>query len=276
VTVPEPLPDWLTAARRITVLTGAGISTDSGIPDYRGPDGVWTRDPDAERLVTLSYYLADPDIRRRSWLLRRDLLLADPQPNAGHAALVDLERQGRLRALVTQNIDGLHQAAGSGADRVLEIHGTVNEVVCTSCGDRTPTHTALDRVAAGEPDPACGICGGILKTATVYFGQQLEERVVEAAAAATTDCDVFLAVGTSLQVWPAAGVGRPRRPLGRSAGGGQRRADAVRRRRRPRRPGTDRHVPSPTGRVRLTVTVSVTGTTDLGPGSRHARALDHP
>jgi NAD-dependent deacetylase len=204
--VPEPLPDWLSSARRICVLSGAGISTDSGIPDYRGPDGVWTRNPDAEKLVTISYYLADPEIRRRSWLMRQDLLVADPRPNAGHAALVDLERQGRLQVLVTQNIDGLHQAAGSSPDRVLEIHGTVDAVVCTSCGDRTPMRAALDRVAAGEPDPACLNCGGILKSATVYFGEVLDERVVEAAATAAADCDLFMAVGTSLQVWPAAGL----------------------------------------------------------------------
>jgi NAD-dependent deacetylase len=204
--VPEPLPDWLTDARRITVLTGAGISTDSGIPDYRGPNGVWTRDPDAEKLVTLHYYMADPEIRRRSWLLRQALQDADPQPNAGHRALVELEGQGRLRALVTQNIDGLHQAAGSSPELVHEIHGTVHDVVCTDCGDRTTIREALGRVAAGEPDPACRVCGGILKTATVYFGQLLDERVVDACTAAAADCDVFLAVGTSLQVWPAAGL----------------------------------------------------------------------
>ena len=204
--VPEPLPDWLTAARRIAVLTGAGISTESGIPDYRGPNGAWTKDPDAEKLVTLSYYLDDPDIRRRSWLLRQAMQDADPQPNAGHRALVDLERQGRLRALVTQNIDGLHQAAGSGPGLVHEIHGTVHEVVCTDCGDRTSIREALDRVAEGESDPDCRRCGGILKTATVYFGQLLDERVVQECTAAAADCDVFLAVGTSLQVWPAAGL----------------------------------------------------------------------
>ncbi|SOD98811.1 SIR2 family NAD-dependent protein deacylase [Blastococcus haudaquaticus] len=204
--VPHDLPDWLTEARRIVVLTGAGISTESGIPDYRGPDGVWTKDPDAEKLVTLSYYLADPEIRRRSWLLRQAMQEADPQPNAGHRALVDLERQGRLQALVTQNIDGLHQAAGSGPGLVHEIHGTVHEVVCTDCGDRTSIREALDRVGGGEPDPGCRRCGGILKTATVYFGQLLDERVVEACTAAAADCDVFLAVGTSLQVWPAAGL----------------------------------------------------------------------
>jgi NAD-dependent deacetylase len=204
--VPEPLPDWLTGARRITVLTGAGISTDSGIPDYRGPNGVWTRDPDAEKLVTLGYYLADPEIRRRSWLLRQEMQDADPQPNAGHAALVELERQGRLRALVTQNIDGLHQAAGSDPALVHEIHGTVNEVVCVDCDDRTTMRAALDRVAAGEPDPSCLRCGSILKSATIYFGQLLDERVVGACTVAAADCDVFLAVGTSLQVWPAAGL----------------------------------------------------------------------
>jgi NAD-dependent deacetylase len=204
--VPEPLPSWLPEASRVCVLTGAGISTDSGIPDYRGPDGVWTRDPDAEKLVTLGYYLADPEIRRRSWLMRQALHDADPQPNAGHAALVDLERQGRLRALITQNIDGLHQAAGSAPDRVLEIHGTVHEVVCVGCGDRTAMSAALARVARGEPDPACLVCGDVLKSATVYFGQMLDEAVVEACAAAAADCDVFLAIGTSLQVWPAAGL----------------------------------------------------------------------
>jgi NAD-dependent deacetylase len=204
--VPDPLPDWLAGARRVTVLTGAGISTDSGIPDYRGPNGLWTREPDAEKLVTLGYYLADPEIRRRSWLMRRAMHDVDPRPNAGHAALVDLERQGRLRALVTQNIDGLHQAAGSDPALVHEIHGTVHEVVCVGCGDRTPMRAALDRVAAGEPDPPCLACGDVLKSATIYFGQMLDEEVVERCTAAASDCDVLLAVGTSLQVWPAAGL----------------------------------------------------------------------
>jgi len=204
--VPDVLPDWLTSARRICVLTGAGISTDSGIPDYRGPNGVWTRDPDAEKLVTLSYYMADPDIRRRAWLMRRDLQVGDVRPNAGHRAVADLERQGRLLALITQNVDGLHQAAGSSPELVLEVHGTVHEVECLSCADRTTMRSALDRVDAGEPDPACLRCGGILKSATVSFGQELDERVLAAAAEAAADCDVFLAVGTSLQVWPVAGL----------------------------------------------------------------------
>jgi NAD-dependent deacetylase len=204
--VPEPLPGWLSAARRIVVLTGAGISTDSGIPDYRGPNGVWTRDPDAEKLVTLSYYVADPGIRRRAWLMRRDLAGGQVRPNAGHAALVELERQGRLRALVTQNVDGLHQAAGSSPGLVVEVHGTVHAVDCLSCRDRTTMEQALARVDAGEPDPACRECGGILKSATISFGQMLDPDVIDAAAEAAGDCDVLLAVGTSLQVHPVAGL----------------------------------------------------------------------
>jgi NAD-dependent deacetylase len=204
--VPQPLPDWLTGARRIVVLTGAGISTESGIPDYRGPNGVWTRDPDAEKLVTLSYYVRDPDIRRRAWRMRRDLQVGDIAPNPGHRALVDLERRGRLRALLTQNIDGLHQRAGSSPDVVLELHGTVHEVTCLSCGDRTTMAGAMARIDAGEPDPACLVCGGILKSATISFGQELDPGVLAAAAQAASDCDVFLAVGTSLTVHPAAGL----------------------------------------------------------------------
>jgi len=204
--LPDVLPDWLTSAGRICVLTGAGISTDSGIPDYRGPNGVWTRDPDAEKLVTLSCYLADPDVRRRAWQMRRGLHDGDVLPNAGHRALADLERQGRLLALITQNVDGLHQAAGSSPELVLEVHGTVHAVECLSCGDRTTMRSALDRVDAGESDPACLRCGGILKSATVSFGQELDQRVIAAAAEAAADCDIFLAVGTSLQVWPVAGL----------------------------------------------------------------------
>jgi NAD-dependent deacetylase len=204
--VPEPLPDWLTDARRIVVLTGAGISTESGIPDYRGPDGVWTRDPDAEKLVTLSYYVNDPDIRRRAWQMRRDHQIGDIAPNAGHRALAELERRGRLRALLTQNIDGLHQLAGSSPDVVLELHGTIHEVACLSCGDRTTMDSAMARIDAGEPDPACLVCGGILKSATISFGQMLDADVIAAAAEAAADCDVFMAVGTSLNVHPAAGL----------------------------------------------------------------------
>ena len=196
----------LTGAERITVLSGAGISTSSGIPDFRGPQGVWTKDPSAQQLFTLQNYLADPAVRERSWRERRDNAGWDAKPTAGHRALVDLEREGRLRTIVTQNIDGLHQAAGSSKELVIEIHGTMWFVDCMSCGDRMPTREALDRVDAGEPDPACLECGGILKTATISFGQALDEDVMDAAIDAARDCDVFLAVGTSLGVYPAAGL----------------------------------------------------------------------
>ncbi len=197
---------WLAAADTVTVLTGAGVSTDSGIPDFRGPQGVWTRNPEAARISTLSAYLSDPDLRRQAWRNRRDHPAWQARPSAGHRALVALERSGRLRALVTQNIDELHQRAGSDPDRVIELHGTLFGVQCMSCPDRTSMAEALDRVAAGEPDPACRQCGGILKSATVSFGQRLDQQVLERAAAAAADCDVFLAVGTSLTVHPAAGL----------------------------------------------------------------------
>lgn len=204
--VPDLLPGWLTTARRITVLTGAGISTESGIPDFRGPNGVWTRDPEAEKLSTLQYYVADPEVRRRAWQERLRHPAWTATPNAGHAALVDLERQGRLRALITQNIDGLHQLAGSSPGVVLEVHGTVHEVACLGCGERTPMRVVLQRVEAGEADPACLSCGGILKSATISFGQPLDAAVIDTAADAAADCDVFITVGTSLTVYPAAGL----------------------------------------------------------------------
>lgn len=197
---------WLRDASAVTVLTGAGISTDSGIPDFRGPQGVWTKNPAAQALSTIDAYVADPEVRRRAWQARLDHQAWSAQPNGGHRALVDLERAGRLRALVTQNIDGLHQAAGSRPDLVIEIHGTIHEAWCLACGERTQMRDVLMRVRAGEDDPPCDNCGGILKSATISFGQSLEPAVLDAAVAAAQACDVLLAVGTSLSVYPAAGL----------------------------------------------------------------------
>ena len=154
---------WIEAARRLVVLTGAGISTESGIPDFRGPQGVWTRNPEAEKQSTIQHYVADPEVRRRAWQSRLDSPAWGAQPNAGHRALVALERRGKLDTLITQNIDGLHQAAGSSPERVVEVHGTMREVVCLACGERAPMERALARVRAGEEDPPCRTCGGILK-----------------------------------------------------------------------------------------------------------------
>ena len=196
------------------VLTGAGISTESGIPDFRGPNGLWTRDPEAEKLSDIRYYLADPEVRRRAWQKR----LANPawtaQPNAGHNAIVALERRGKLHALITQNIDGLHQKAGNAAERVIEVHGTMHSVLCWECGERGPMLPTLERVRAGEPDPACAACGGILKSATILFGEGLAPGVMERAMAAAVEADLLIAVGTTLQVYPVAGVV----PAAKSAG----------------------------------------------------------
>ena len=192
------------SSERIVVLTGAGISTDSGIPDFRGPQGLWTKNPEAEKQATLQHYLSDPDIRRRAWQGRLGHRAFAAEPNDGHRACVELERQGRLRALITQNVDGLHQRAGSDPGKVIEVHGTVHEVMCMSCEDRAPMERALERVRAGEEDPACRSCGGILKSATISFGQALDPRQLEAAERAARDCDLMLAVGSTLGVFPIA------------------------------------------------------------------------
>ena len=193
-------------ADRIVVLTGAGISTDSGILDFRGPNGVWTRDPAAERAATLDAYVNDPEVRRRAWQNRLSSPLWDAQPNPGHEALVALERAGRLDTLVTQNIDGLHQKAGSDPALVVEIHGNSSEIVCLRCGRRQPAGPVHERVRAGEADPACLDCGGILKSATISFGQSLVARDLQRAESAAARCDLLLAVGSTLAVFPAAGL----------------------------------------------------------------------
>lgn len=203
----DDIAGWLRTGR-VVVLTGAGISTDSGIPDFRGPQGVWTKDPAAQRLFTLQAYVADPVLRVEAWQRRKAHGAWTAAPNTGHRALVDLERAGHLDTLVTQNIDGLHQRAGSSPAVVVEVHGTIWEVECLSCDRRTPMREALDRVDAGEPDPACLHCGGLLKSATISFGQQLVPGVLARARHAAEHCDVLLTVGTSLGVNPVAGLCR--------------------------------------------------------------------
>ena len=190
----------------VAILSGAGISTDSGIPDYRGPNGLWQRDPEAQKLVTYEYYMGDPEIRRRSWQMRRKNRTLQAEPNAAHRAVAGLERARVPARVITQNVDGLHQLAGMPARKVLELHGTARTVVCTGCQAKAPMEDALARVAAGEEDPPCLECGGILKSATVMFGERLDPAVLGEAIAITKACQVFIAVGTSLQVQPAAGL----------------------------------------------------------------------
>ena len=197
---------WLAEARRVVVLTGAGISTESGIPDFRGPQGVWTTNPAAEKQSTLQDYLADPEVRQAAWRSRMAHPAWTARPNRGHFALVGLERAGKLHALITQNIDELHQAAGHAEDKVIEVHGTMRRVVCWSCGQRMPMQDVLARVRAGEADPPCVDCGGILKSDTISFGQALVPAVIDRVVAVAAEADLLLAVGSTLQVYPVAGV----------------------------------------------------------------------
>jgi NAD-dependent deacetylase len=190
----------------VAILSGAGISTDSGIPDYRGPNGLWRRDPEAQKLATYDYYMADPDIRRRSWQMRLETFARHAEPNAAHRAIAELDRSGVPVRVITQNVDGLHQQAGLPDRKVLELHGTARQIMCTSCGARTPAPETFGRVEAGEPDPPCRGCGGILKTATVMFGEMLDAEVLDRAAAIAQACQVMIAVGTTLAVYPAAGL----------------------------------------------------------------------
>lgn len=196
----------ITHAQRVVVLTGAGISTDSGIPDFRGPNGVWTKNPKAERASDIRYYLADPEVRVAAWQNRLATPIWEALPNAGHRALVDLERGDRLHTLVTQNIDGLHHDAGSDPGRIVEVHGTVRWTRCMDCGDRRSMVEALDRVRSGEDDPPCLVCGGIIKSDTISFGQQLVAADIERAMAAASEADLLLAVGSTLSVYPVANM----------------------------------------------------------------------
>ncbi|HET7531767.1 MAG TPA: Sir2 family NAD-dependent protein deacetylase [Nocardioidaceae bacterium] len=204
------LADLLAAARRVTTFTGAGVSTESGIPDFRSPGGVWTRyDP---RDFTFERYVESAEVRASSWAMRREFFAKEVQPNPAHRAIARLEATGRGHGVVTQNIDGLHQLAGS--TEVVEIHGTAREVMCIGhsprhgvpdgCGFTAPYTWAFERLEAGDPDPACPMCGGLVKSSTVSFGQVLLPGVVERANELVTTADLMLAVGSSLQVWPAA------------------------------------------------------------------------
>jgi NAD-dependent deacetylase len=202
----QPARDLLAEAARVVVLTGAGISTDSGLQDFRGPNGLWTKDPAAEKRSHIDHYLADPEIRKQAWAARAQAEPRRLEPNPGHRALVDLEATGRLDLLITQNVDGLHHAAGSSPERIVEVHGTSREVACLGCGQRAPMERALERVRAGEEDPPCRTCGGILKSATVSFGQSLVTSDLVRAESAARACDLLLAVGTTLTVYPIADV----------------------------------------------------------------------
>jgi NAD-dependent deacetylase len=202
----DEVRSWIDAAQRVVVLTGAGISTDSGIPDFRGPQGLWTKNPLAEKMSNIHYYLADTEVRKLSWQNRLSSPAWNAKPNAGHLSLFNLFKRQKLHALITQNIDELHQMSGIPPELVIEVHGTMRKVMCWDCGMRAPMQKALDRVRAGEADPKCRECGGILKSDTISFGQQLVPEVIDRAMRVAAEGDVFLAVGTTLQVYPVAGT----------------------------------------------------------------------
>jgi NAD-dependent deacetylase len=202
----------LARARAGVVFTGAGVSTGSGLPDFRSAGGVWTRyDP---RRLTFDRYVADPEVRAESWAMRREFLDMDVAPNAAHRAIAALEAAGHVATVVTQNIDGLHQAGGSA--RVVELHGTARTSACIGaapragtpdgCGWSAPTRDVLDRIDAGDPDPMCPACGGLVKAATISFGQVMDRASVTAAVDAVRSSDLVLAIGSSLQVHPAAAL----------------------------------------------------------------------
>jgi NAD-dependent deacetylase len=195
--------ELIDAAIAVAVLTGAGISTESGIPDFRGPQGLWTKNPAAEKASNIRYYVSDPEVRKANWAARASgALWANVEPNIGHRALVHLEQRGKLHTLITQNVDELHQRAGSDPARVVEVHGTTRKAGCLSCPWQAEMEEVLERVRAGEEDPDCPRCGGMVKSATVSFGQSLDPEDLRRSEEAALEADLFLAIGTSLAVYP--------------------------------------------------------------------------
>lgn len=207
-TLVEQAAAVLRPARHILVFSGAGLSTESGIPDFRGPNGLWTRvDPED---FNISRYVTSPELRRRGWRMHLEGELwgtrSEVAPNAGHEAIMRLHRAGRLAGVVTQNVDGLHHKSGLSDEMVAELHGNVRHSHCLGCGTRWDTETVLGWVEAGEEDPTCPECGGIVKTATVMFGELLPEQEVRQAELFLAMADAVLVVGSTVSVWPAADV----------------------------------------------------------------------
>jgi NAD-dependent deacetylase len=210
----EQLPDAIELvqhAQQITALTGAGISTESGIPDFRSPGSPWLEQPP----VSYKAFISNAEARRQYWQSRRNFSgkVTAARPNAAHYALAELERRGKLLGIITQNFDGLHHDAGNQAERIVELHGTSREAACTLCGARSSMQELQQRIDAGDVDPTCATCGGFLKSATILFGQRVPEPALARAKEMAVSCDLFLVVGSSLKVIPAANL--PRLALGR-------------------------------------------------------------
>ena len=197
------IAQWLREAGRVVVFTGAGISTASGIPDFRGPQGLWTQNPLAEKTSTLSWYLRDEEVRKVAWEGRLRNFGRDKKPNDGHRELLRILEAGTLSCVITQNVDGLHQESGIPEDLVYEVHGTLKFGRCWDCDDRRPMGEYIERVRNGDPDPKCELCGGIVKSDAILFEQALVPEVIGGALAAAESCDLLLAVGSTLAVSPA-------------------------------------------------------------------------
>src|SRR5919198_230080 len=198
------LAELIAAARSVVPFTGAGISTECGIPDFRSPGGLWTKN----KPIPFDEFLASQGMRNEAWRRRfaMDAQFSAARPGRGHLALASFYRAGKARGVITQNIDNLHQSSGIAAEHVIELHGNNTYALCLTCGKRYELSWVRQQfVAAGEQAPDCGDCGGHIKTATISFGQAMPEREMRRAEQLTLDCDLFLAVGSSLVVWPAAG-----------------------------------------------------------------------
>ncbi len=200
----QTVVQMIVAADKVAVFTGAGVSTESGIPDFRSPDGIWARyDPED---FTIQRFVASKAARIRNWQLRQELVSAGYQPNPAHYCISELERMGKLSCVITQNIDGLHHQAGNSEDKIIELHGTIKFAKCLNCCDRLPLVEVLSRIAQGEEDPHCKRCGGLLKAATVSFGEAMPVDAMERAHQCSRECDLFIVIGSSLVVFPAASM----------------------------------------------------------------------
>ena len=200
----EEVARLILEAEKVSVFTGAGVSTESGIPDFRSPGGIWSRyDPED---FTIQRFVADKEARKRNWEVRKELVSADYQPNPAHHAIRELEELGKLSCVITQNIDGLHHAAGNTEEKIIELHGTIKFAKCMDCNDRLLLTDVLERFDKGETDPHCKKCGGLLKAATVAFGEAMPQDKMRRAELCSRECDLFIVIGSSLVVYPAASM----------------------------------------------------------------------
>jgi NAD-dependent deacetylase len=199
----DRVADLIINAKRIVVFTGAGVSTESGIPDFRSPGGIWDRfDPDD---FTCQKFVSDPEARRKQWrMLQEGALTTKVEPNPAHYAITELDRLGKLDCVITQNVDNLHQKAGIPGDKVFELHGNMQWAVCLSCGESYPFEQIKIRLDEGEQIPDCEACHGILKPAAVFFGEPLPAEVLEEATARSYNSDLFVVIGSTLVIYPAA------------------------------------------------------------------------